>query len=645
MVSKVTRSDRYTLADIFLDILAPHKATNTQLYRSLDERSVPSSPVVDMSDDVLFYVAQNVTSRKDLRAMSLSSRAFRAPAQKELYRHLTRTIKTRYGWHDPLLQFLRDHPVPASYINSFVIRNQGLLSHPRINISMLWDIVEEMAGLRHLSITGIDWTPAPDFGILFSPKKKTFLRHISLLGMNVISPAASPLQILHYTQDLLQLDVEAIAHPSLALPPFRQPVTVNVFNLLHFPVYQNVLTIPSTFDIIQNVVNLTARYIHGIHLIPIANILSRSHGTLQSLKIRTIRFDTFRSAEEWDNILLQLRSCQRLVKLYIYFSVGSKGDARNASAAHDCTLQSSLLRRFLNAVKGSVRCLDFVFELRGSSKDEAIRNFLGLRWEMIGNEAALAKSLEVVRIRLTTYDDILLRWHPDQFQAVSQAFPQLPNHYGINALNDVQMAHAPHGDQLQPFHYVPADFMDHWSWESTTTEKPVSRYLCVKGQPVTFDVLGTIEKLCLEDEEGRPYSVASVTIQPRWPLDAEVLYNLCCEAANPMRGSWILSPPKSVTASKCMSVRYSVQEPWQIVPFKFIFDARDVPYGVHWSMPMLRPDDVKVGDDAVMECRIFRFRHSSMPKDTWETGIELMALTLVETRSSLSVEAPGRDKY
>ncbi|KAJ3557957.1 hypothetical protein NM688_g1187 [Phlebia brevispora] len=300
-------------------------------------------------------------------------------------------------------------------------------------------------------------------------------------------------------------------------------------------------------------------------------------------------------------------------------------------------MQAYVLRRLLSVVKDTVKCLDFVFELRGSSKGEAARQFLQLNWEAVGVEAALANHLEVVRIRLTTYDDILLRWYQMQFSAVKAAFPQLPCHYGnATGLSIVMcrssMPDALRHDRLQPFHYVPADFVDSWSWESPTADKPISRYLCTNGHPITFDVLGTVEQICLEDEGGRPYPMASVAIQPWWPLDAEVLHGLLHQTANPVRRPKFLSTPRYVTASKCMSVRYSIHEPWQVVPFTLIYDARDVPYGVHWDMPMLVSKDIKEGDKVIMECRVLRFRNASTPNGTWETSLELMALTLVEAK-------------
>ncbi|KAJ3555913.1 hypothetical protein NM688_g2316 [Phlebia brevispora] len=379
-------------------------------------------------DDVIYCIARNMAGRKDLQSLSLCARSCRDPAQKEIFRHIRYTLKTR-DWLDIFLSFLRTHPTLASYIQHLTLRNIRFVPNPRMNIQDVEDILKSLSGLQSLSISAFDWTPASP-RTLTTSFKHSGLSSLTLLGITAIGSTASPLQILGLADRWREVHIEAIAHALLTAPPTLRPVSTHILNFLHYPLRGGTPIIPSNLDIFQNVVNFTARYIAAAHISAIAKVIRRSSATLQSLQIRVVRFETFTNMDQWGDIFAHLRSCKNLVRIICHLSLPRIQDRAGDASVVYTSLQASFTRGLLGSVSNAVRCIEIILDIRGSTKNEALRDFLQLGWNEIGSELRRAKNLEVVRVRLVSHDDALLRWHSEQYQALKAAFPQLTYHHG-----------------------------------------------------------------------------------------------------------------------------------------------------------------------------------------------------------------------
>ncbi|KAF7798802.1 hypothetical protein EIP86_010027 [Pleurotus ostreatoroseus] len=187
---------------------------------------------------------------------------------------------------------------------------------------------------------------------------------------------------------------------------------------------------------------------------------------------------------------------------------------------------------------------------------------------------------------------------------------------------------------MYPLHYVPADFDAIWGWETSTSQNPTSRYVCVDDRPVTFAVLGTVVHADFYDEDGTDKSLARLAIAPRWYADLAKLEALLRVTANPMKGALLNSPssPRGQLIKEQMAPNASPPT----VPFDAVFDARDAPLSAHWAMPRLHASDIEVGDQVVMECRLYRYNDTTaMPTGTWDTALELMGVTLLEKHQDM----------
>ncbi|KAJ3559052.1 hypothetical protein NM688_g570 [Phlebia brevispora] len=385
-----------------------------------------SGGTIHVPDDVIFLVAQNIGNRKDLLSLSTCSRRCRAPAQKELFRHVKRTVKSQ-DWRPTIFPFLEHHSAVTSYIQHFTLRSDACNPNPGMDMSDFRCILNTLNGLLSLSIMSFDWYPSPT---AVNPSyKHSSLARLALLGVTAVHSSTSPLDILSATDEWHEVQLESISHPAITTPPTFHPVSTHVLDILHHPLHHGSPTLPSNFHIFQEVVNLTTRSITRNHVEAIANVIRLSYKTLQSVNIKAVCFETFTGISDWDDVCTQLRSCPNLVKLVLNFSLPHEEEGLPHSLSVHRSLQALLTRNLVKSVQGPIKCLDIVLEIRSASKQDAVHNFLQLRWDAIGNELAYAKHLEVIRVRLLSFNDVLPRWYATQYKAVKDAFPQLSYHH------------------------------------------------------------------------------------------------------------------------------------------------------------------------------------------------------------------------
>ncbi|KAJ3539386.1 hypothetical protein NM688_g6368 [Phlebia brevispora] len=389
-----------------------------------------------VSEDVIFLVTRNIPNRADLRSLSICSQSCRGPAQKELFRTITRRIKMT-NWRLEVLPFLEDHPTLASYIQHFTLQNDRfIIPKPGLDIIDIQNLVKGLTAVVSVSLISFDWFPS--VAGLDTSQTHKLLRRLALLGLTAYHPVASPLEILALANEWDEVELETISHPMFTVPPTCRPLSTYVLNIFHYPLSTS-RTLPPNVDIFQHVVRLTTRYVTSMHLEPIANTLKRSHGTLQSLVLRAVRFETFEHIEDWANLLMQLRFCTNLVKLELHFSLSQSQPMPDDSPVPHDSLQALLARGLARSVRASIRCIDIVLDIHGPTQQKAIDQFLTLGWSAIGGELARAKNLEVVRVGIRSFHEDILRWHAAQYQAVKAAFPQLAFHHG-NAYTSLFLA-------------------------------------------------------------------------------------------------------------------------------------------------------------------------------------------------------------
>lgn len=222
--------------------------------------------------------------------MVLAGRICRAGAQKQMYRDIAFQIPDKPDWVPRLLAFLDSHPVVASYIQTLSLECYDLGHKQAVDVKSISDILARLKGLQELDMLSLTWL-APSSTPTF-PEHPS-LRVITMMGMDVTELSATPLHLLRLKTQWDKVELDYVDHVDGNCASYaQQPVPVNCLSILHYPFYNNKLSLPGSFNGFCDVVTLRADYLTNAHAECLERIVRMSFETLQVLRFTVSPYES-----------------------------------------------------------------------------------------------------------------------------------------------------------------------------------------------------------------------------------------------------------------------------------------------------------------------------------------------------------------
>lgn len=255
------------------------------IVRPVSQDKIP----VTISDDLFLDIAERITCRKTLRNLSLTSRAWRAPAQSQIFRRIE--FKITY-WEIPLLKlqrFFETQPRLAKHVRKLVLRSRT--TFPPVDFLSIANVVKLLPGLLQLTVMSVSWAASSSEAEVAAITAHPSLRGLSIMGIDVLCENSSPLSLLNLRPKWMAVHTEFIDHPNGSVFNTIRQHPTHFLSIRHFPLNNNARTLPTDCDSFCDVVNLSVQYLVQTHMIQINRIISASITTLQWLTLRINNID------------------------------------------------------------------------------------------------------------------------------------------------------------------------------------------------------------------------------------------------------------------------------------------------------------------------------------------------------------------
>lgn len=240
--------------------------------------------------DVLPLVAEHLPCT-DLRALSLTSKAWCVPARRALFRSVIITADTRETWilrflvfldHNPYLQWNVHHLSIQSTTSDYMNGVQ-----PTLCLLHLLSFTGRLFNLKTLSMKYCKWHTTEDFHF----DKHHTLQHLSMYNVHVNDPSSDISDILRLAQCWVHVHL-------ISMPMFKPPITARYqcLRLKHLTIEINlgrldVSTVLSALRYFQDLTVLEIRHLQFRDLVSLANQLRGASRTLEEIVVHVVLHD------------------------------------------------------------------------------------------------------------------------------------------------------------------------------------------------------------------------------------------------------------------------------------------------------------------------------------------------------------------